>query len=122
MGILAGATVIGFEPLLENRKLIDDRLPVRLSEYADFPMKAHSFLPIEPGEAATWRRCQNGLGREMAENLNRSFRIIFEAKPRSSEVALLLEPRYHASTGNRCSKEAGRCAVDAEHPVQPSPH
>ena len=49
MGILAGATVIGFEPLLENRKLIDDRLPVRLSEYGQ--TSAHTFLHIEPGEA-----------------------------------------------------------------------
>ena len=49
MGILAGATVIGFEPLLENRKLIDERLPVRLSEYGQ--LSAHSFLHIEPGEA-----------------------------------------------------------------------
>lgn len=49
MGILAGATVIGFEPLLENRKLIDDRLPVRLSEYDQ--TSAHTFLHIEPGEA-----------------------------------------------------------------------
>jgi len=48
MGILAGATVIGFEPLLENRKLIDDRLPVRLSEYDQ--TSAHTFLHIEPGE------------------------------------------------------------------------
>ncbi|CAK9053193.1 unnamed protein product [Durusdinium trenchii] len=32
MGILAGATVLGFEPLAENRKLISDRLPVRLGE------------------------------------------------------------------------------------------
>eukprot|EP00434_Breviolum_minutum_P033651 symbB.v1.2.029778.t1/scaffold3296.1/size59544/2 len=50
MGILASATVLGFEPLLENRKLIDDRLPARLqAEYGHG--KSHTFLQIEPGEA-----------------------------------------------------------------------
>ena len=49
MGILASATVLGFEPLLENRKLIDDRLPARLGEYGHG--KSHTFLQIEPGEA-----------------------------------------------------------------------
>ena len=51
MGILASATVLGFEPLLENRKLIDDRLPARLGEYGHG--KSHTFLPIEPGEAVS---------------------------------------------------------------------
>ncbi|CAK9109161.1 unnamed protein product [Durusdinium trenchii] len=53
MGILAGATVLGFEPLAENRKLISDRLPVRLGEQRQHGRgeEAHTFLQIEPGES-----------------------------------------------------------------------
>lgn len=55
MGILAGATVLGFEPLAENRKLISDRLPVRLGEQRQHGRgeEAHTFLQIEPGESVS---------------------------------------------------------------------
>ncbi|CAE7535539.1 CYP71D11, partial [Symbiodinium natans] len=55
MGILAGATVLGFEPLRENRKLVDERLPAQLHQHGH-PQgtiaQAYSFLPIAPGEPA----------------------------------------------------------------------
>ena len=49
-GILAGATVVGFEPLRENRRLIDDRLPAQLLREQQL-LEAHSFLELVPGEA-----------------------------------------------------------------------
>ena len=62
-GILAGATVLGFEPLKENRRLIDDRLPVRLSEHS--LSRKHSFLEVPPGEPVPlrpWRDVFQGAG------------------------------------------------------------
>ena len=53
MGILAGVTVVGFEPLRENRKLVSDRLPVQLGEYQRSG-DAYTFLHIEPGEPVSW--------------------------------------------------------------------
>ncbi|CAE7533492.1 CYP71D11 [Symbiodinium sp. CCMP2592] len=53
MGILAGATVIGFEPLRENRKLVEERLPAALQQegYEKGLHTAFSFLTVAPGEA-----------------------------------------------------------------------
>eukprot|EP00933_Yihiella_yeosuensis_P080773 TRINITY_DN9425_c1_g1_i1.p1 TRINITY_DN9425_c1_g1~~TRINITY_DN9425_c1_g1_i1.p1 ORF type:complete len:543 (-),score=84.84 TRINITY_DN9425_c1_g1_i1:137-1765(-) len=54
MGILSGATVIGFEPLAENRRLVSERLPIALGDLGLVEESCtdiyHTFLRLEPGE------------------------------------------------------------------------
>lgn len=65
-GILAGATVLGFEPLAENRRLVDVRLPEALAakgpecnNYSTF----HTILDIKPGESIPQAEWKNVLAR-----------------------------------------------------------
>ncbi|CAK0806366.1 unnamed protein product [Prorocentrum cordatum] len=55
-GVLAGATVVGFEPLLKNRRLFESRFPAALGEAAPQARaggcRAHTLLDVAPGRGA----------------------------------------------------------------------
>ncbi|CAE8586486.1 unnamed protein product, partial [Polarella glacialis] len=68
MGIMAGATVLGFEPLATNRQLVGERLPAALEKYwalaADDSCRgpSHTLLHVVPGEAiprTSWEEAQS---------------------------------------------------------------